>query len=677
VAIPQGFIDDLLNRVDIVDVVGRYVQLKRGGANFMGLCPFHGEKSPSFSVSPSKQFFHCFGCGAHGNAIGFLMEHSGMGFVDAVKELAQGVGMKVPQEETSLQEQARAKAARDRQHSLVDLLAKVAEGYQAALRKSPRAIDYLKGRGLSGKVAKAFGLGYAPEGWNPLAGMLPDYADPLLLESGMVIEKDSQGAQSPATDDADLAAAHSATKARRYDRFRDRIMFPIRNVKGEVIGFGGRVLDRGEPKYLNSPETPVFSKGRELYGLFEGRHAIREKGRALVVEGYMDVVALAQLGIGNAVATLGTACTSDHVAKLFKFTDAICFSFDGDKAGQRAARRALEAVLPHAGDLRSVSFLFLPEEHDPDSYVRAFGAEAFEREVAHAMPLSRFLVEAASEDCVLGTAEGRARFAAQARPLWQALPEGMLKTQLLKELSATAQVDQDTLADVWAQGAKRDASLRSAGGGAAALAHTQAQGRSSEGRDEAPFYDPETLPSQGSGDWKGKSKTRFRSDRGVGDVGLVSRAGQVARQGLTRLSAAELAARTVLANSDLWQTLNTSQHESLCALDGAAGEFFQALDRISHDLGALPTSQLLQHLPEELRTWCDRLLPDQALPQPGSQDELRLRLLRFALDDVKAQETEAIGQQDRERYARLLAHRQALVADIAALQNQASESNPV
>jgi DNA primase len=674
VAIPQGFIDDLLNRVDIVDVVGRYVQLKRGGANFMGLCPFHGEKSPSFSVSPSKQFFHCFGCGVHGNAIGFLMEHAGIGFVDAVKELAQGVGMKVPLEEASPQEQARAKAARDQQHSLVELLAKVAAGYQAALKKSPRAIDYLKGRGLSGQIAKVFGLGYAPEGWNPLAGMVPDYADPMLVESGMVIEKDVASTGSGAPVDAhEMQSAALGTKARRYDRFRDRIMFPIRNVKGEVIGFGGRVLDRGEPKYLNSPETPVFSKGRELYGLFEGRHAIREKGRVLVVEGYMDVVALAQLGIGNAVATLGTACTGEHVAKLFRFTDSICFSFDGDKAGQRAARRALEAVLPHTGDLRSVSFLFLPEEHDPDSFVREFGAEAFEREVANAMPLSRFLHEVAAEDCVLGTPEGRARFAAQARPFWQALPGGLLKGQLLREMAATAQVDHDTLADVWAQGARRDLSSRSAGSGSSYAPH--AQNRPTHG-DDSPFYDPEALPSQSAGEWKGKAKGRSRQDRGAGDASLVSRAGQVARQGLTRLTAAELAARTVLANSDLWQTLNTSQHESLCALDGDAGEFFKALDRISHDLGTLPTSQLLQHLPEELRVWCDRLLPDQALPQPGSQDELRLRLLRFALDDVKAQETEAIGHQDRERYARLLAYRQALVADIAVLQNKAAaESN--
>lgn len=673
-AIPQSFIDELLNRVDIVDVVGRYVQLKKGGANFMGLCPFHGEKSPSFSVSPTKQFYHCFGCGVHGNAIGFLMEHAGMGFVDAVKDLAQSHGMKMPESDASPEDEARARAARDRQHTLVSMLAKVAEGYQAALRKTPRAIDYLKGRGLTGQVAKAFGLGYAPEGWNALASVVPDYADPLLVESGMVIEKD--GASDGAAPDT---AADTGTRARRYDRFRDRIMFPIRNVKGEVIAFGGRVLDRGEPKYLNSPETPVFSKGRELYGLFEARNAIRERGRVLVVEGYMDVVALAQWGVGHAVATLGTACTGDHVNKLFKFTDAICFSFDGDKAGQRAARRAMEAVLPYATDLRTVNFLFLPEEHDPDTYIREFGAEGFERAVADAMPLSRFLQEVAAEDCVLGTAEGRAKFAAQARPLWQALPEGVLKSQLLRELATTANVDVDTLSDVWAQGARRDASFRAT-----------APAPSAPPEDAYP-YDPDALPSPGTGGsrsgapttggWKGKHRdggSRGRNSGNRHDDTMVSRAGVVGRHGLTRLSAAELAARTVLANSDLWQRLTAAQHELLCAMSGAAGEFFQALDRITHDHGSLPPSQVLPLLPDELAQWADRLRTDQDLPQPGSHNELQLRLMRFALDDLKAEETRAIEEQDRERYSRLLAQRNALLAEINTLQTKAAaEGNTV
>ena len=315
-AIPQSFIQELLARVDVVEVVGRYVQLKKGGANFMGLCPFHGEKSPSFSVSPAKQFFHCFGCGKNGNAIGFLMEHAGMTFVEAVKDLAQNVGMQVPEDDASPQDRARAAEQRQKQATLTDVLEKAGEAYRKHLRNSPKAIEYFKGRGLSGEIAKHFGLGYAPEGWRSLASVFPDYQDPLLAESGLVIVNQEDGEEE-----------------KRYDRFRDRVMFPIRNVKGECIGFGGRVLFEGTPKYLNSPETPVFSKGRELYGLFEARNALRDAGYVLVTEGYMDVVALAQLGFPNAVATLGTACTTDHVQKLFRFTDAVVFSFDGDAAG--------------------------------------------------------------------------------------------------------------------------------------------------------------------------------------------------------------------------------------------------------------------------------------------------------------------------------------------------------
>ncbi len=283
---------------------------------------------------------------------------------------------------------------------------------------------------MSGAVAKRYGLGYAPEGWRSLASVFPEYDNPLLHESGLVIVNEEDG--------------------KRYDRFRDRVMFPIRNVKGECIGFGGRVLGDDKPKYLNSPETPVFHKGRELYGLFEARAAIREHGYALVTEGYMDVVALAQLGFPNAVATLGTACTPDHVHKLFRFTDTVVFSFDGDAAGRRAARKALDGALPYATDTRSVKFLFLPAEHDPDSFVRAHGTDAFARHVQGAMPLSRFLVEVVGEGCDLGLAEGRARMAANARPLWTALPDGALKRQLLGELAELAQLAASDLSELWA-----------------------------------------------------------------------------------------------------------------------------------------------------------------------------------------------------------------------------------
>src|SRR5687768_6941674 len=419
-AIPQSFIQELLARADVVEIVGRYVQLKKGGANYMGLCPFHGEKSPSFSVSPSKQFYHCFGCGKNGNAIGFLMEHAGMNFVEAVKDLAGQYAMQVPEEDRSPEDRERAAQQRQKQSTLSDVLEKAGQAYRKHLKASPRAIDYLKGRGLSGEIARQFGLGYAPAGWRSLASVFPDYDDPLLAESGLVIVSEE--------DD------------KRYDRFRDRVMFPIRNVKGECIGFGGRVLGDEKPKYLNSPETPVFSKGRELYGLFEARNAVREAGYVLVTEGYMDVVALAQLGFPNAVATLGTACTPEHVHKLFRFTDSVVFSFDGDEAGRRAARKALEGALPYATDVRTVKFLFLPPEHDPDSFIREFGKDEFQRYVRQAVPLSVFLLEAAREGCDLGTAEGRAHMAANAKPLWTQLPDGALRRQLLGEIAGLVQV---------------------------------------------------------------------------------------------------------------------------------------------------------------------------------------------------------------------------------------------
>ena len=430
--IPPGFIQELLARVDIVDVVGRHVQLRKTGANLVGLCPFHGEKSPSFTVSPTKQFYHCFGCGASGDAIRFLTEHHGMSFVEAVHELAQQVGLQVPEDRTTPEQRERAAQQREREATLAGVLKTAADHYRKQLKASPRAVAYLKSRGLTGEIAAHFALGYAPDSWRGLASVFPRYDDPLLVEAGLVIVHGDEGEEQ-----------------KRYDRFRDRIMFPIRSVKGEVIGFGARVLDRGEPKYLNSPETPLFHKGRELYGLYEARTALRERGVALVVEGYMDVVALAQLGLPNAVATLGTACTPEHVAKLLRFTDRVVFSFDGDAAGRRAAVRALEAALPHATDTRSFRFLFLPPEHDPDSYVRAHGRDAFERLMADATPLSRLLVDVAQADCDLASAEGRAKMLAQARPLWAQLPDGALRRQLLGELARAGALPLDELAALW------------------------------------------------------------------------------------------------------------------------------------------------------------------------------------------------------------------------------------
>jgi len=417
--IPQSFITDLLNRVDIVDVVGRYVQLKKGGANYMGLCPFHSEKSPSFTVSPTKQFYHCFGCGAHGTAIGFLIEYSGMGFVEAVKDLAQNVGMIVPDADDKIPPQQRA-AQQAQSLAMTDALSQACDYYRAQLRQAPNAINYLKNRGLTGEIAARFGMGYAPSGWDNLRSVFQDYDALALVESGLVIDKvDEDGGNK-----------------KRYDRFRERIMFPIRNTKGQVIGFGGRVLDGGEPKYLNSPETPLFQKGLELYGLFEARQAIRDAGYVLVTEGYMDVVALAQLGFPQAVATLGTACTSTHVQKLLRQTDNVIFSFDGDKAGRRAARRALEACLPQVSDNKTIQFLFLPQEHDPDSYVRAFGADAFAQEVAEAMPLSQFLIREVTGEHDLSTPEGRAKTQFDAKPLLQAMTPSALRLQIVRMLAS-------------------------------------------------------------------------------------------------------------------------------------------------------------------------------------------------------------------------------------------------
>ena len=442
--IPPGFLQELLSRVDIVDVIGHHVELKRGGANWMGLCPFHGEKSPSFSVAPAKQFYYCFGCGASGDAIRFLTEHLGLSFVEAVRELAGRASMAVPEEQVTPEERERRDTLRQRRLSIGEVLDRAAGFYRSQLKTSPQAVAYLKKRGLTGAVAARFGLGYAPPGWKTLAGVFPSYDDPLLEEAGLVRRRDDHD-----HGEGDTAPDHASADRGRYDWFRQRVMFPIRGTDGQVIGFGGRVLDDSKPKYMNSPETPVFSKGRELYGLFEARQALRDEGFVLVVEGYMDVVALAQWGFGNAVATLGTACTADHVQKLFRFTDHVVFSFDGDAAGRRAAGRALEASLPHATDLRTVRFLFLPPEHDPDSYVRELGAEAFERAIGEAVPLSRQLQAQAAEGCDLATAEGRSRMLAQARPLWQALPDGALKRQLLPELATQARLEATDLAQLW------------------------------------------------------------------------------------------------------------------------------------------------------------------------------------------------------------------------------------
>ncbi|TDR81360.1 DNA primase [Paludibacterium purpuratum] len=420
--IPQDFVDQLLSRVDIVDVVDRYVPLKKGGQNYLACCPFHKEKSPSFTVSPSKQFYHCFGCGAHGSAIGFVMEYQGLGFVDAVKLLAENVGMTVPQSVRSADPVAE-QAARVRRLSLEEFLQQAAGYYKKQLKSGPNAVAYCKRRGLSGEIAARYGLGYAPDGWQNLAEIFTDYQDERLVETGLVILHE---------------------EGRRYDRFRDRLMFPIRNQRGGIIGFGGRVLGQGEPKYLNSPETPLFEKGRELYGLYEARLGIRTHNRVLVVEGYMDVVALAQFGVDYAVATLGTATTGEHVRKLMRHADHVYFCFDGDRAGQKAAWRALENSLPQLQDGKSLHFLFLPEEHDPDSFVREAGREKFETLLQEqSLPLSTYFTRELTARVDMNSPEGRADLIRQAMPLLAQIAAPALALIIKKRLAELAGIDVD------------------------------------------------------------------------------------------------------------------------------------------------------------------------------------------------------------------------------------------
>lgn len=412
--IPDSYIQELLARVDVVDVVGRYVQLRKGGVNLLGLCPFHQEKSPSFTVSPNKQFYHCFGCGAHGSAITFLMNHTGASFPDAVQSLSGGVGMQVPQNNASPATRQRAAQRKDEQSAHVKVLETAQSYYKSQLRKNTDAIAYLRSRGLTGEIAAQYGLGWAPEERQGLASVFTRYEDPLLVEAGLVIESED---------------------GRRYDRFRGRVMFPIRNTRGQIVGFGGRIIGRGEPKYLNSPETPVFNKGQELYGAWEGRQAMRSDAQVVVVEGYMDVVGLAQLGIGNAVATLGTATTPDHIRKLIRLTDRIVFSFDGDAPGRRAAWRALQTSLPLLKDDLSVRFLFLPAGHDPDTYIREFGQAAFRACLKDSVSLSAFLMDELGERHRLHEPEGRSACTHEGAPILAQLPPGAMRRQILNEFA--------------------------------------------------------------------------------------------------------------------------------------------------------------------------------------------------------------------------------------------------
>ncbi|MFQ2040569.1 DNA primase [Aeromonas sp. s11] len=413
--IPQSFIDDLLVRTDIVELIDSRVRLKKAGKNYQACCPFHNEKSPSFTVSQEKQFYHCFGCGAHGNAIGFVMEYDGLEFPDAIEELASMQGMQVPREQ-SIGGSANSQPAVSK--DLFELMNQIARFYESNLKSAPHAVEYLKGRGLTGEVVKRFNIGYAPSDWDQVRrrfGASRDH-EQLLISGGMLITRENGGGS--------------------YDRFRDRIMFPIRDKRGRVIGFGGRVLGDGTPKYLNSPETPIFHKGRELFGLFEVKQAHKDPRRILVVEGYMDVVALGQYDIDYAVAALGTATTSDHIHTLFRATAEVVCCYDGDNAGREAAWRALDNALPHLQDGRELKFVFLPDGEDPDSLVRQIGKEGFEALLDEAQPFADFMFQRLRRDAILLGEAGKHEIAHEAAELIRRVPEGFTREGLITRLSS-------------------------------------------------------------------------------------------------------------------------------------------------------------------------------------------------------------------------------------------------
>lgn len=428
--IPQSFIDDLLHRVDIVEVIDKRVSLKKSGKNYSACCPFHNEKTPSFSVQPERQFYYCFGCGAGGNAIGFVMNFDGVEFPQAVETLARDAGLEVPREES------KAEARRHSENNkLLDVLEQAGSYYQQQLRKHEKrdeAVNYLRSRGLSGEIARDFGLGFAPPGWDNLLQAIggSDEADQALLRAGLIIQKDNP---------------KDGDERRYYDRFRHRIMFPIRDSRGRTVAFGGRVLGDDKPKYLNSPETPVFHKGSELYGLYEAKQAGSKFERILMVEGYMDVIALAQMGIRNAVATLGTATSERHLTRLFRQTPEVVFCFDGDEAGRTAAWRALETTLPQMEDGRRVRFLFLPEGADPDSFVREHGKAEFEEAVSKAAPLEKFFFDKLSAGLDLDTIEGKARLSNLAKPLIRRFPRGIYAQLMLDRLSELLGMNKESI----------------------------------------------------------------------------------------------------------------------------------------------------------------------------------------------------------------------------------------
>ncbi len=663
--IPDSFIQDLLARVDVADVVGRYVQLKKGGINLLGLCPFHNEKSPSFTVSPTKQFYHCFGCGAHGSAITFLIEHTGASFPEAVRTLASAVGMSVPEENRSPGQKAATVRRREEVSAHTKVLETAQTHYLAQLRETPAAIRYLKQRGLTGEIAKEFGLGWAGSDRQALAKVFTRYDDALLVESGLVIESED---------------------GRRYDRFRERVMFPIRNVKGEIVGFGGRIIGKGEPKYLNSPETPVFSKGNELYGLFEARSAIRSEGCVIVVEGYMDVVGLAQLGLRNAVATLGTATTPVHIQKLLRSSDKIIFSFDGDGAGRRAAWRALQSCLPLLRDDISIRFLFLPAEHDPDSYIRQFGEEAFRACLAESDALSTFFLNELGSRHALKEVEGRSALVHEARPLLALIPQITLKVQLQNEFARLAQLTPEELTALLEKEATPALMGLPAAGlpgavRAGAAASGGALGRVAQGRG-AKGGEATSSPSKPIGDEFSSDDQAFQGyhDAPGGEPEFGRSAGRMAgRQPAARVDRRAVAPmakrllRLLLTHPELVDVMGEQQLELLER--GPHLEMVRELIVLAQASGARHVGALIQaadpgaDLGVLMASVAEDLMTQEPLPNPQGEWEDALR--RIELESLKSEQEALIAEglnnlQSQQNYRELSARITRLIGVIEA-----------
>jgi len=605
------------------------VQLKKGGINLLGLCPFHNEKSPSFTVSPTKQFYHCFGCGAHGSAITFLIEHTGASFPEAVRTLASAVGMSVPEENRSPSQKAASSRRREEISQHTQVLDLAQKHYVAQLRDSPAAIRYLKERGLTGLVAKEFGLGWSGAERQALSKVFPRYDDPILVESGLVIESED---------------------GRRYDRFRERVMFPIRNVKGEIVGFGGRIIGKGEPKYLNSPETPVFSKGNELYGLYEARGSIRSEGCIIVVEGYMDVVGLAQLGVRNAVATLGTATTPTHIQKLLRASDKIIFSFDGDGAGRRAAWRALQASLPLLRDDISIRFLFLPSEHDPDSYIRQFGEEAFRACLAESDALSTFFLNELAARHSIQELEGRSALVHEAKPLLALIPAIALKVQLQNELARLVQFTPEELNQLLAQEVPHKMAGLPEPGRVASARPLQMEDGSFDPRDGAGVAEfSGDKVRQGLSTRNGRSNgqsvgNRSRENPRLGMSRSGGQGGVTARRAVAPMARRLL--RLLMTHPELVDQMGEQQIEILAR--GPHLEMVRDLIVLIQATGARHVGALIQaadpgdDLGVLLVSAAEDLMAQEPLPNPQSEWEDAVR--RIELDGLKAEQQVLIGQ---------------------------------